>query len=77
MNSGWKMRMATERDSDTILAHRRGMFEEMGFNNPTVLDQVVAASHDFIEKGLASGSYRGFLAVTGKNEVMAGAAVDM
>jgi GNAT superfamily N-acetyltransferase len=49
------------------------MFEEMGFNDPIVLDQVVAASRDFIEKGLATGSYRGFLAVKGNNEVIAGA----
>jgi ribosomal protein S18 acetylase RimI-like enzyme len=73
MNSDWKIRAATEKDLDCILAHRRGMFEEMGFTDPTLLDQVVAASRDFIKNGLATGSYRGFLAVTGNNEVVAGA----
>lgn len=75
MNSDWKIRVATENDLNSILAHRRGMFEDMGFNDATVLDQVVAASSNFIEKGLKDGSYRGFLAITKRNEVIAGAGV--
>ncbi|MCU1306423.1 MAG: GCN5-related N-acetyltransferase [Acidobacteriaceae bacterium] len=73
MNSDWKIRIATENDLDCILSHRRGMFQEMGFTDASVLDQVVAASRGFIEKGLSDGSYRGFLAVTENNEVVAGA----
>jgi ribosomal protein S18 acetylase RimI-like enzyme len=73
MNRDWKIRAATEEDLNSILAHRRSMFEEMGFTDPTVLDQVVAASRDFIEKGLSNGGYRGFLAITEKNEIVGGA----
>jgi GNAT superfamily N-acetyltransferase len=73
LTSDWKIRVATEGDADKILAHRRGMFEEMGFTDPTVLDQVVAASRGFIEKGLKDGSYRGFLAVTEQGEIIGGA----
>jgi GNAT superfamily N-acetyltransferase len=49
------------------------MFEQMGFTDPIVLDQVVAASRDFIEKGLTNGSYRGFLAISPDGRVIAGA----
>ena len=73
MNQEWKIRVATPKDIEAILAHRRGMFEDMGFTAPMVLDQVVAASRNFIEAGLTNGSYRGFLAVTDQDAVIAGA----
>src|SRR5258708_3905542 len=73
LSADWKIRAATEKDVNSILAHRRRMFEEMGFTEQTVLDQMVASSRDFIEKGLSNGGYRGFLAITEKNEVVGGA----
>jgi GNAT superfamily N-acetyltransferase len=73
LNSDWKIRVASEKDSECILSHRRAMFEEMGFTDSIMLDEVVAASRDFIEKGLATRSYRGFLAVTVDDKVIGGA----
>jgi ribosomal protein S18 acetylase RimI-like enzyme len=73
VKSDCKIRIATPHDANTVLAHRRAMFEEMGFTDQLVLDQVVEASRGFVEKGLQNGAYRGFLAVTENNEITAGA----
>ncbi|MCU1284222.1 MAG: GCN5-related N-acetyltransferase [Acidobacteriales bacterium] len=73
MRSDWRIRPATPADVDAILAHRRGMFEDMGFTDASVLDDVVAASRKFIELGLTNGSYRGFLAADDTDRVIAGA----
>lgn len=73
MRREWEIRRATIADIGTVLGHRRGMFEDMGFTDAIVLDEVVAASRSFIEKGLHDGSYRGFLAISEQNQVIAGA----
>jgi GNAT superfamily N-acetyltransferase len=73
--NGDRIRPATERDLETILRHRRRMFEDMGFTDRHALDVMIAISTPLIGRGLADGTYRGWLAETSAGGVIAGAGV--
>ena len=61
----YRIREATPGDLDVILRHRRSMFERMGYADERVLAEVLAASTPLIRRGLADGSYRGWLVEAG------------
>jgi GNAT superfamily N-acetyltransferase len=67
------IREATLADLATIVAHRRGMFRDMGSEEAT-LDKIAKNSAPYIERGLREGWYRGWLAVANAG-VVAGAGV--
>src|SRR2546430_2400533 len=71
-SSNIQFREAAPGDLEEILRHRCGMFHDMGFTDENTLDAVAASSRDFIKRGLADGSYRGWFAVA-ENRVVAGA----
>ena len=56
------IRPATANDLHHILHHRRAMFEEIGFTDPAVLDQVDARSGEYLRDALRLGNYKGWLA---------------
>jgi len=62
-------------DLATVLGHRRAMFEEMGFTDAALLDDVTSSAEAYFRPALADGSYRAWLAVTGAGEVAAGGGV--
>jgi GNAT superfamily N-acetyltransferase len=51
------------------------MFEDMGFTDPQALDAMLAISTPLIERGLLDGTYRGWLAETPGEGVVAGGGV--
>jgi len=69
------IRPAMAADLDTILYHRRRMFEDMGYADPAGQVGMLAISSPMIEQGLADGNYRGWLAETAAGEVVAGGGV--
>ena len=56
-----RIRQATTADVDVILDHRRHMFADMGRGDEHARDVMVDAARPFIEAGLRTGSYRGWL----------------
>jgi len=58
----YRIRPAGPDDLPIVLDHRRRMFEGMGYTNPATLDAVNESSAPLLARGLANGSYRGWLA---------------
>ncbi len=76
-DSEFVIRRADVRDADVIARHRARMFHDMGDLGEERLDDFLAASQAWTERGLASGEYIGWLA-SPKDEpgvVIAGAGV--
>lgn len=69
------IRPATPQDCSAILHHRRCMFQDMGEGTPEDLDRMIEATTSWLERALADGSYRGWLAETPNAQVVAGGGV--
>lgn len=69
------IRPATSEDLEVVLYHRRRMFEDMGFGDRQALDAMIAASTPLLRRGLADGTYRGWLVEAAGNRVVAGGGV--
>ena len=65
MREGVLVRTATASDLETILVHRRRMFEDMGYGAETGLDAMMAAAREPLRRWLEDGLYRGWLAERG------------
>ena len=70
-----QFRPATALDRDIILHQRRSMFRDMGEGTEAELEAMVRATSPWLERALADGSYRAWLARTGDNRVVAGGGV--
>lgn len=57
-----RIREAGVADLEHILHHRRAMFEEMGYRDAAVLEDVEEFSREYFEEAVRSGSYRAWLA---------------
>jgi GNAT superfamily N-acetyltransferase len=68
-------RTATLDDVPVILHHRRSMFRDMGNSTPDELDKMVEATRSWLQRSLADGSYRGWLAQTPDGTVVAGGGI--
>jgi len=67
------IRLATPQDAEVIAHHRRAMFVDMGRGkNPRDLDAMDATFIPYVRRMLAQGSYRGWLACTNGERVVAG-----
>jgi GNAT superfamily N-acetyltransferase len=78
-DSEFLIRRADVRDAAMIARHRARMFQDMGDFSGETLDDFLAASQAWTERGLASGEYVGWLA-SPKGEpgvVIAGAGVQL
>jgi GNAT superfamily N-acetyltransferase len=71
---GAVLRPATPADLETVLRHRRGMFEDMGHRDAAALDAMVEATRGPLSRWLADGVYRGWL-VEKDGAVIAGGGV--
>ena len=67
--------MAAPADLAVVLRHRRRMFEDMGFTDAAALDAMLASSTPLLARGLADGSYRGWLAEAAGSGVVAGGGI--
>ena len=68
-------RPATSDDCEVILHHRRCMFRDMGEGPEDQLDRMVDATRPWLNRALADGSYRGWLATTTGGQVVAGGGI--
>lgn len=68
-------RPATLQDRDIILHHRRSMFHDMGGGTDAELDLMVDATAPWLERALAEGSYRAWLAYSENGRIVAGGGV--
>lgn len=70
-----KIRRACGEDLKHILHHRLAMFEEMGFCECAVLNQVEAASQEYFTVALRAGTYVGWMAEDSDGEVVGGGGI--
>lgn len=70
-----KIRRACTEDLKHILRHRLAMFEEMGFGDGAVLDQVEASSREYFTEALRSGAYLGWMAESLDGQVVGGGGI--
>lgn len=70
-----RIRRACAEDLEHILHHRLGMFEEMGFHDAAVLDQVQAVSREYFTEALLDGTYQGWLAEDSNGQVVGGGGI--
>lgn len=68
------IRTATVDDLHHLLHHRRAMFEEIGFTDPTVLAQVDTLSREYLCEAHRVGNYKAWLAER-DGEVVAGGGI--
>lgn len=70
---GFTIRRATAGDIDTLVAHRRAMFVDMGYNDEAVLDSMAAKCHPWLLARIERNEYLAWLVVSPENTVIAGA----
>jgi GNAT superfamily N-acetyltransferase len=68
-----QIREATTDDVAHLVRHRRLMYEDMGYNDPRDLSNMVATCEPYLAKALANGTLRGWLACAGDRVVAGGA----
>jgi GNAT superfamily N-acetyltransferase len=66
------IRQATLDDIPELLRHRRGMYEDMGYNDPEWLSQMVSTCKPYLAAALANGTLHGWLACAGERVVAGG-----
>ena len=72
MAQTFEIRAATIDDVETIAAHRRAMFFEMGYLDRAVLDAMTAAFRPWLLRKMGEGEYLAWLAVRADGSVAAG-----
>lgn len=72
MDAGYSIRQAITRDAPIIVAHRRAMFNEMGYRDEQALDQMSAAFEPWLVARMESGEYLAWFAVSSDGIVAAG-----
>jgi GNAT superfamily N-acetyltransferase len=72
MNAEIRIREATRGDVPEILRHRRGMYEDMDYQNHRDLEAMVSTSESYFLQALSDGSYRGWLALAEERVVAGG-----
>jgi GNAT superfamily N-acetyltransferase len=69
------IRPAHHGDLMHIVHHRRAMFEEMGYRDHAVLDQVDQSSREYFGEALRTGAYKAWLAEDPSGRVLAGGGI--
>ncbi len=67
------IRQATPDDIPELLRHRRGMYEDMGYDDPEALLAMVSTCEPYLTAALANGTLHGWLACAGERVVAGGA----
>ena len=66
------IRPATPDDAETLVAHRRAMFFEMGYRDEEALEAMAAAFHPWLRKKMEAGEYLAWLVIAEDGQVAAG-----
>jgi GNAT superfamily N-acetyltransferase len=66
------IRPATPDDIPELLRHRRGMYEDMGYNDAGTLSVMVSTCKPYLASALANGTLHGWLACAGEKVVAGG-----
>jgi GNAT superfamily N-acetyltransferase len=69
-----QIRPANQNDLPEILAHRRGMYQDMDYNDANAVSAMLTACEPYLSAALANGSFRGWLAVE-QGRIIGGGAV--
>jgi GNAT superfamily N-acetyltransferase len=69
------IRAANNGDLTHIIHHRRAMFEEMGYRDAAVLDQVDQSSREYFAEALCTGAYKAWLAIDPNGRILAGGGI--
>ena len=72
---GYTIRRASTDDVATIVAHRRGMFYDMGYHDEAALDSMSAKFQPWALARIDSGEYSGWLVFDAEGSVVAGASL--
>ncbi|HEX4595163.1 MAG TPA: GNAT family N-acetyltransferase [Bryobacteraceae bacterium] len=67
-----QIRPATIGDVETICAHRRAMFLEMGYRDETILDAMIVAFRPWLRRKIDEGEYLAWLVIAPDGSVAAG-----
>lgn len=70
---GFTIRRASTGDMATIVAHRRGMFYDMGYHDEAALDSMSAKFQPWVLARMNSGEYLAWLAVDAGDSAVASA----
>jgi GNAT superfamily N-acetyltransferase len=70
---GFALRRASTEDIDTLVAHRRAMFVDMGYHDEAVLDSMAAQCHPWLLDRMNRGEYLAWLAIAPDQSIAAGA----
>ena len=70
-----RIREAGPADLETVVHHRRAMFEDMGYKDAAVLDAMDRSGRHFFAQALDEGSYRGWFAENQAGQVVAGGGI--
>jgi len=66
------LRLATRVEGETIVAHRRAMFFEMGYRDESALDAMMASFRPWLRQKMDTGEYLAWLAVEPDGRIAAG-----
>jgi GNAT superfamily N-acetyltransferase len=66
------IRLGTLDDVETVVAHRRAMFREMGYRDDRALDTMCEAFRPWLERKMQTGEYLAWFAVDAGGSVAAG-----
>jgi GNAT superfamily N-acetyltransferase len=66
------IRQGTLDDVETVVAHRRAMFREMGYRDEQALDKMCEAFRPWLECRMRRNEYLAWFAVDGKGSIAAG-----
>jgi len=69
---GYSLRRASAGDIDTLVAHRRAMFVDMGYQDQVALDTMATKCHVWLLAKMQSGEYLAWLATAPDGSVVAG-----
>ncbi len=69
------IRTATLEDLACLVHHRRAMFEEMGYRDPAVLNQIEKSSREYFCAALHLGTYKAWLAEAPDKRIVGGGGI--
>jgi GNAT superfamily N-acetyltransferase len=70
---GYAIRSASIADLDTLIAHRRSMFRDMGYTDESVMDSMSAKFRIWLLARMNEGGYRAWLVAGPDESIVAGA----
>jgi GNAT superfamily N-acetyltransferase len=67
------IRAALPEDLPSIVRHHRAMFEELGYGGPALLNKMIDTFGDWVADQIATGGFRGWVAVNEDGEAVGSA----